>query len=191
MNDRNDRESSAIRDGQFGWRLRWATTEDLCGLHEITCKPAVYRYLFDGQSPQKKLILDRIEQSLADADRVGLGLLILESPLVRYGGCVQIDPDRSLQSAELLYLLDPDHWGQGLATRMAWTAICQAFATPHFDCVFAGADAPNQASIAVMRRLGMSFRRDVQYPLGPGVEYAIHRNDPRPNHAPVPLSIGR
>jgi hypothetical protein len=42
-----------------------------------------------------------------------------------------------------------------------------------------------------MRRLGMTFRRDVQYPLGPGVEYAIHRDDPRPSQAPALLSIDR
>ena len=115
---------------------------------------------------------------------------MLEAPTVQYGGCVQIEPNQLSRSAELLYLLDPAYWGQGLATRMAWTAITQAFRTPHIDCVFAGADCPNEASIAVMRRLGMTFRRGVRYPLGPGVEYAIYRDDPRPSNAPALLSIG-
>jgi ribosomal-protein-alanine N-acetyltransferase len=184
-------EISVACSGRFDWRLRWAATSDLDGLHAVACQPAVYRYLFDGKPPPRELILGRIEQSIVHADRVGVGLWVLEAPAVQYGGCVQIEPDQRSRSGELLYFLDCAYWGQGLATRMAWTAITQAFRTPHIDCVFAGADRPNQASIAVMRRLGMTFRRDVQYPLGPGVEYAIDRDHPRPSHAPALLSIGR
>ncbi len=184
-------EISVARSGRFDWRLRWAATSDLDGLHAVACQPAVYRYLFDGQPPARGLILGRIEKGIVDADRVGVGLWVLEAPAAQYGGCVQIEPDQLSRSGELLYFLDCACWGQGLATRMAWTAITEAFRTPHIDCVFAGADRPNQASIAVMRRLGMTFRRDVQYPLGPGVEYAIHRDGPRPSHAPALLIIGR
>lgn len=39
--------------------------------------------------------------------------------------------------------------------------------------IWAGADVPNKASIAVIKRLGMQFRREVQYPLGAGMEYQI------------------
>ena len=184
-------EISVTCSDRFDWRLRWAATSDLDGLHAVACQPAVYRYLFDGEPPARELILGRIEQGMVDADRVGVGLWVLEAPAVQHAGCVQIEPGQLSRSAELIYFLDCAYWGQGLATRMAWTAITQAFRTQHIDCVFAGADRPNQASIAVMRRLGMTFRRDVQYPLGPGVEYAIHRDDPRPSHAPALLSIGR
>ena len=46
-----------------------------------------------------------------------------------------------------------------VATRMAWTAITRAFASPHIDYIVAGHDLPNTASSAVMRRLGMRFTR--------------------------------
>jgi hypothetical protein len=41
----------------------------------------------------------------------------------------------------------------------------------------AGADVANAASFAVMRRLGMHFRKNVQYPLGAGMEYEFDRNE--------------
>ena len=142
-------EGSVDDAGQLAWRLRWVAMGDLDGLHAIACRPAVYRYRFDGKAPAKEQFLEMIGQSMADDGRIGIGLWIVEAPMVPLGGCVQLQPDLQSRSAELSYLLDPAYWGQGLATRMAWTAIRRAFATPEIDCVFAGADCPNEASIAV------------------------------------------
>ena len=92
----------------------------------------------------------------------------LENVPTRYAGCVELRPYPSPRSAELIYLLDPRYWGQGLARRMAWTAITHAFLSSQIDSVIAGTDLPNTASLAVMRRLGMRFHKDVQYLLGAG-----------------------
>ena len=56
---------------------------------------------------------------------------------------------------------------------MAHTAMIQAFETGLVATIWAGADVPNKPSIAVMERLGMQLRREVQYPMGPGVEYQM------------------
>ena len=40
-----------------------------------------------------------------------------------------------------------------------------------------------------MRRLGMRFHKDVQYPLGAGVEYVIHRDDAGPLPKPALISL--
>jgi hypothetical protein len=40
------------------------------------------------------------------------------------------------------------------------------------------------------KRLGMRFHKDVQYPLGAGVEYVIHRDDVGPLPKPVLISLG-
>ncbi len=162
---------------------------DAKGVHGLSCQPLVYQYLFDGAAPDERRIAEWLEQSIADAVEVGVGLWVLESPAVRYGGCVHLQPDLAAGSAELTYFLDPALWGQGLATRMSWTAITRAFQSPKLDCVFAGADLPNTASFAVMHRLGMRFRRHVQYPLGGGAEYVIHRSDTGPVPPPELLHI--
>jgi [ribosomal protein S5]-alanine N-acetyltransferase len=154
--------------------------DDVDGLHRLACEPLVYRYLFDATAPERDAIADGIARAMADAARTRLGLWILQSPHVPYGGCVQLRPDLSAKSAELIYLLDPTHWGRGLATRMGWTAITTAFLEP-FDVVVAGTDGANGASLAVMRRLGMRFYRDVRYPLG---------GDPGPKPQPALLAMG-
>src|SRR5262249_36331310 len=144
---------------------------------------------FDGSPPNKESIVRRAGESVANAESTGLGLWFLENASTRYAGCVQLGPYPSSRSTELTYLLDPRYWGQGLAVRMAWTAITHAFLSAQIDYVIAGADLPNTASLAVMRRLGMRFNKDVQYPLGAGVEFILHRQDigPQPKPALIPL----
>lgn len=171
------------------WGLRRATLGDVDGLHALASEPLVYRYLFDGAAPSREMIGEGVADSVADAARTGLGLWILRSPATAYAGCVQLRPDMAAKSAELVYLLDPPWWGRGLATRMAWTAVTQAFQR-NIEVVVAGTDGTNTASHALMRRLGMRFRRHVSYPLGPGVEYQLLRGDPGPEPTPAVLPVG-
>jgi [ribosomal protein S5]-alanine N-acetyltransferase len=183
---------SAIRDTQTedGWRLRAADLNDIDGLHALAASPLVYRYLFDGVPPDEEYITRRVAQSVANAGETELGMWFLEDASTRYAGCVELQPYPSSRSAELTYLLDPRNWGQGLALRMAWTAITHTFLSSQIDSVIAGADLANAASLAVMRRLGMRFHKDVQYPLGAGVEYVLHRDDVGPRPKPVLISLG-
>jgi RimJ/RimL family protein N-acetyltransferase len=51
---------------------------------------------------------------------------------------------------------------------MARTAITRAFSSSQIDSVIAGADLANAASLAVMRRLGMHFRKDFSIRWVPG-----------------------
>lgn len=176
------------------WRLRSADMEDLDALLVLTAKPAVYRFMFDGAAPVRAVLAERLAQFIESAAACGLGLWMLEQPDGTPAGAVWLEPDLKAKQAEVSYLLDPAHWGQGLALRMAWTAVTLALRHPGIDVVFAGADKPNAASIAVMQHLGMRFRRDVTYPLGPGVEYELTRNDlardalgPQPRPDPLPV----
>jgi ribosomal-protein-alanine N-acetyltransferase len=172
-----------------GWRLRAAGLNDIDGLHVLAAMPLVYRYLFDGVPPDKEFIARAVAQSVANAGERGFGMWFLEDASTRYAGCVELRPYPSPRSAELIYLIDPRYWGQGLAVRMAWTAITYAFLSSQIDFVIVGADLPNTASIAVMRRLGMRFHKDVQYPLGAGAEYVLHRDDVGPLPKPVLISL--
>jgi RimJ/RimL family protein N-acetyltransferase len=173
-----------------GWGLRPATLDDVDGFDALASEPLVYRYLFDGAAPGRETIAEGVAGAVADAARTGLGLWLLYGPGVPCGGGVQLRPDAAARSAEMIYLLDPAWWGRGLATRMAWTAIARAFAGG-IEVVVAGTDGGNAASQAVMRRLGMRFRRAVSYPLGAGVEYAIAHDDPVPEPRPALLPMSR
>jgi [ribosomal protein S5]-alanine N-acetyltransferase len=183
---------STPRDAQIKdrWRLRPADLNDIDGLHALETNPFVYRYLFDGVPPNKEFVARAVARSVANSGERGLGMWFLEDVSTRYAGCVELRPYPFPGSAEVIYLLDPRYWGQGLAQRMAWTAISHAFSSSQIDSVIAGADLPNTASIAVMRHLGMRFHKDVQYPLGAGVEYVIHRDDVGPIPKPVLIPLG-
>jgi [ribosomal protein S5]-alanine N-acetyltransferase len=170
------------------WRLRAADLSDTDGLYALCTIPLVYRYLCDGAPPEKEFIRGRVVESVSSAGESCLGMWFLEDVSTRYAGCVELRPYPAVRSAEVVYSLDPRFWGQGLATRMAWTAIKHAFLSSQIDFVIAGADGANAASFAVMRRLGMRFHKDVLYPLGAGAEYILHRNDQGPMPRP-PLII--
>jgi RimJ/RimL family protein N-acetyltransferase len=60
---------------------------------------------------------------------------------------------------ELLVSLSPAYWGRGFAREAATALIDFAFESLGWEAVQASADAPNEASLGLMRRLGM---RDVE-----------------------------
>jgi RimJ/RimL family protein N-acetyltransferase len=172
-----------------GWYLRRAAEQDTDALHALLCNPQVYRYLLDGEPAGRSMIVQWIEEGRRRPDTTGFGVWLLYADTAQPTGCVRLAPYPQVDTAELIYALQPQVWGRGLATRMGWTIIDQALSRGHFERIIAGADQPNTASIAVMRRLGMTFLRNVQYPLGPGCEYIFHRGDATPDPLPQPLDV--
>ncbi len=172
-----------------GWHLRRVGDPDTDPLYELMCIPAVYRYLADNQVPPRAVLEDWIARSHQDFEESGIGLWVLEDRDGQLAGCVRLEATPASRSAELTYVLYPQVWGVGLATRMSWTVMQHAFPQSAIDFIIAGTDGPNTASLAVMRRLGMTFRRTVQYPAGPGVEYLFQRTDLAPSPVPEVIPI--
>ncbi len=189
------------------YTLTPARAADADALHDLLCVPEVYRYLADGAPPPRAVTEQWLARSAADFESHGVGLWLLRAGQ-DLAGCVLLEvledtqafpgevprPDiggspsgnaQHKSQAELTYVLHPDHWGKGLATRMAWTVMQQAFENG-LAAVIAGADGPNTASLAVMKRLGMRFYRTVQYPAGEGTEYILRNSDPPLD---VPLAV--
>jgi len=164
--------------------LRSARPDDVDAMHRLFAEPAVFRYLADGAAPPRS-----VTEAWVATDRSGgLGLWLLCDGK-RLDGCVRLSAYGEPGTAELTCLLHPRVWGRGFATRMSWTVMQHALATNRVDTIIAGADVPNTASVAVMRRLGMRFVRDVTYPLGAGVEYRFTRDDPPPDPLPCLLPL--
>ncbi|HEV7492248.1 GNAT family N-acetyltransferase [Baekduia sp.] len=76
---------------------------------------------------------------------------------------------------ELLWFLDADHWGHGYATEMAREVVRVAFDILELDAVVAETVDVNHASRAVMRKLGMSYERDIVHVGLPHVLYRLSR----------------
>lgn len=76
---------------------------------------------------------------------------------------------------EVLWSLHPDAWGRGYATEAARAALTLGFETIGLDLIFAITKPENFASQAVMKRLGLTYRRDVVYRETPSVWFDISR----------------
>ena len=158
--------------------IRRSRASDVKPLHQLFCVPEVYRFLCDGSAPHLLAAADWVQSSRYDFLEFGIGLwTLMHSTSPEILGAVRLAPPGDDALTELVYLLHPDVWGQGLATRMAHTAMLEAFSNRQIKGVLAGADLPNSKSIEVMKRIGMSFRRYVTYPLGAGVEYVCFKED--------------
>jgi RimJ/RimL family protein N-acetyltransferase len=66
-------------------------------------------------------------------------------------------------ATEVLWALHPDAWGRGYATEVAHAALAYGFDTLGLDLIFAITLPDNVASQAVMKRLGLTYRRRVDY----------------------------
>jgi ribosomal-protein-alanine N-acetyltransferase len=171
------------------WQLRPVEAGDLDALVRLTGEPRVYRYLFDGQPPAEQALADWIAGSAESFRERGVGCWILFASGHPCSGLVSLWRRPADGEAELIYALHPDLWGQGLATRMAASVIRKGLASS-VERIVAGADLPNEASLAVIRRLGMRFLRDFTYPLGAGIEYELGREDVHllPEVEPIPFA---
>ena len=154
-------------------KLRLLDKQADATVHALLSEPKVYEFLADGAAPPRAIAEQWVLESVRDHGAFGGGLWSLEQPQSQdCAGLVRLS-DFDGEAAELTYLLHPNAWGQGLAVRMAHTAMMICFAAGRVKTVWAGADVPNHRSVAVMKRLGMRLRGDVQYPGGPGVEYEL------------------
>jgi ribosomal-protein-alanine N-acetyltransferase len=86
--------------------------------------------------------------------------LFLEDRLIGHGG-LNFVPE--FGETEVLWALHPDVWGKGYATETARAALGYGFDTLDLKLIFAMTRPDNAASQAVMRRLGLLYRRNVVY----------------------------
>jgi RimJ/RimL family protein N-acetyltransferase len=128
----------------------------------------VRKYLWDDVEISRQQAEQVLAAGMAAADRHGLGLWRLQLPGVGFAGFVGLRLVGAGARVELLYGLEPEFWGQGLATEASRCVLRYAFESLGLDCVVAGADPPNRRSLAVLDRLGME---PLDSPPVPGVEY--------------------
>jgi [ribosomal protein S5]-alanine N-acetyltransferase len=130
--------------------------DDLAALHAHWTEPEVRRYLWDGKVVSRAKVRDAIRTSeeMFGQHRTGLwGIRLLESAaLVGCGGFWFFHEPPEL---ELILSLTPASWGRGLATEAAGSLLAYAFDELRWPFVQASADAPNAASLKLLRRLGM------------------------------------
>ncbi|MFF3890052.1 GNAT family N-acetyltransferase [Streptomyces sp. NPDC001914] len=63
---------------------------------------------------------------------------------------------------EIIYALAPTAWGSGLGTELAQSIVAHGFDALGLTEVYATVAAPNEASLALLRRIGFEHVRDVE-----------------------------
>ncbi|MEU4169339.1 GNAT family N-acetyltransferase [Streptomyces sp. NPDC026665] len=63
---------------------------------------------------------------------------------------------------EIIYALAPTAWGSGLGTELAESIVAHGFDALGLTEVYATVAAPNEASLALLRKIGFEHVRDVE-----------------------------
>ncbi|MCM2415650.1 GNAT family N-acetyltransferase [Streptomyces sp. RKAG290] len=76
-------------------------------------------------------------------------------------GHAEIKPSRDAEGHEIVYALAPGAWGQGFGTEVAQALVAHGFDTLGLTEVHATVAAGNEASLALLRRIGFRHVRDL------------------------------
>jgi RimJ/RimL family protein N-acetyltransferase len=142
--------------------LRPFTAGDVDALHELWTAPEVRQYLWDDIVITREVAAQVVNSHIASAASHGIGFWAIHAPpplspdgapVAGFCGFRFIDDGPEI---ELLYGLHGEHWGTGLATHASLAAIRYLWRSTAFPHVYARTDPPNERSVAVMRRLGMT-----------------------------------
>jgi [ribosomal protein S5]-alanine N-acetyltransferase len=124
--------------------------------------PAVAEWLLPAAGDPLDLAratIERFAQSWQQRRYAPWGLF-LEGRLIGHGG-LNFVPE--FGETEVLWALHPDVWGKGYATEAARAALAYGFDSLALKLIFAMTRPDNVASQAVMRRLGLLYRKNVVY----------------------------
>lgn len=86
--------------------------------------------------------------------------VFLDDALIGHAGLNYVP---EFEQTEVLWALHPGHWGKGYATEVARAALGFGFDKIGLELIFAITKPDNIASQAVMKRLGLTYSKDVVY----------------------------
>lgn len=155
------------------------TAGDCAELLRLWREPAVRQYLWGDQLIDAATVQTVQAASARCFATLGSGLYALRwrsdpGRLIGFCGFREFD---GADPVELLYGIYPDYWGMGVVTEAARAVLRHGFEDCAFARVLAVTDTPNQKSVQVMQRLGMSF---VERKLWRGLDtvfYALDRGE--------------
>ena len=157
-------------------KLRPFAAADLDALHALWTDPDVRRYLWDNRELGRADTAAIIEKSVALQRDEAAGLWAVERKdkpgLIGFGGYWYFSEPPQLQ---ILFGLQPEHWGMGLATDLASCLIHYGFGTLRLPRVVGATDRANVSSQRVMEKAGMRFVERVRTRDSDLMYYAIDR----------------
>lgn len=162
--------------------MRPFAMEDADNLHRLWVDPGVRKFLWDDQIISRETAIAVVESSIESFVNHGFGFWAIcfknDPELIGFGGLRYFTEDGAeMSEVELLYGVEPEHWGKGIATEAARAVLRHGFEECELALIYAGADPPNAASIRVIEKLGMKFARKTVVNGLEAVYYAMSRDD--------------
>ena len=164
-------------------RLRPLDESDADAMVRFCTDAEVRRYLFEDRILERDAVVDIIARSSRSFAAEGFGYFGLElredsgqpsSGLVGFCGHRRFEDGEQI---ELLYGILPEHWGEGLVSEAATEALRDVFERCQVERVIAATDTPNQRSVRVLQRLGMTFDTRREFHHLDTVFYSMARGD--------------
>ena len=139
--------------------LRHMKVSDARDMYDYAHRPEVTRYLL--WAPHDSLeytrtYLKQVERCYRQGTFHDFGVILKEDNRF-IGTCGFARIDEANATAEAGYVLNPDHWGKGLATEALRAVIALGFEKRGFNRIEARYMVDNHASRRVMEKSGMSF----------------------------------
>jgi ribosomal-protein-alanine N-acetyltransferase len=153
--------------------------EDAGELAVLLRDPRVAKTLFPHRDPPTDIEIDaHIVEKSDHWDRYGFGVWTLRDAgtgeLVGRGGLQHTDAT-GVDEVELLWVVAPACWRQGLATELALAAVAVAFDNARLDDVIAYTLVDNRGSRRVMEKAGLRYERELEHVGLPHVLYRRRR----------------
>jgi RimJ/RimL family protein N-acetyltransferase len=148
--------------------------EDWLDLRPIATDPETMRYISEGRPWPDERIQEFVGRQITGyaARRFCMWKTTLKAADALIGFC-GLQPLAATEEIEIGWWVARAHWGRGLATEAAREALRDAFERLRLLRVVAIAQPANQASIRIMKKLGMRYERDFVHRDIPVVLYAI------------------
>ena len=159
-------------------KFRPCAQEDVDLLLRHWTRPLVRRYLFDDRVADRPTVETFIRESAANFTELGFGLWLLTDKVDGgfRGVCGFTEKDGI---PDLMFSIEPGHWGTGLATESAASAVAHVFDSLNVSQIVATVDKPNTMSIRVLEKLGMRLWAEEVIQGHPILFYVISKEDYR------------
>ena len=150
-------------------KLQPVAAGDIDSLHALWTDREMRRYLFEDHIIPREQVESMVSASDAMFTSRGVGYFTLrardDDNVIGFCGFrlfqgvedLQAKTQDDIPDVELLYGILPDFWGEGLISEAVNAVLQHAFEECDVDRIIAVTDTPNQRSVNVLQRLGMSF----------------------------------
>ncbi|MEV0749453.1 GNAT family N-acetyltransferase [Streptomyces sp. NBC_01220] len=143
----------------------------------------VGRWMGDGvdEEAEDRALFGRLFTKVYAQDLFGVWVVRHDGRAVGHAE-IKPSPTPGVDGHEIVYAVTPTAWGQGLGTEIAETLIAHGFATLGLSEVHATVDAANEASLALLNRIGFRHVRDLTEDDGSTTRLLTRPCVPGPGH---------